>query len=324
MASIRKRGDKYHVQVRKQGYPTATKTFSTKSSAQAWAKKIESEIERGAYLDSSAAKNTPLSTVLDRYTVEILPSKKGGSCEGDRIRLLKRKLGHHFLINLKPHVIASYRDERIRAVQSSTIRRELGLLRSILNIAIKDWGITLPIGNPVTQIRMPQESGTRERRLQKGELERLIASLSTSPLMQHITRFAIETAMRRGEIASMMWNDINLQTRTLYIPETKTDTPRYIPLSSRALHILTNIPHRLDGLVWGVQPHSITRAFERACKRANLTDLRFHDLRHEATSQLFERGLSIMEVASITGHRDLRMLRRYTHLRAEDLLKKLG
>lgn len=324
MATIRKRGNKYHVQIRKQGHPTLTETFTTKASAQTWAKKVESEIERGVFLDLSAAKQTLLSTILIRYESEVLPQKKGYLRELSRICLLKRELGHISLANLKSHVISSFRDERLRQVKASTVRRELGLLRRILNTSMKEWGIALPSGNPVAQIRLPSESKSRERRLEAGEEDCLRAALSHSRNTWHIVAFALETALRRGEIASMAWSEVNLKKRVVYIPETKTGTPRYIPLSNRAINILISLPRRIDGLVWGVRPHSITQAFGRACKRATIKDLRFHDLRHEATSRFFERGLSIMEVASITGHQDLRMLRRYTHLRAEDLIDKLG
>ncbi|BBF65303.1 site-specific integrase [Acidithiobacillus sp. 'AMD consortium'] len=107
-------------------------------------------------------------------------------------------------------------------------------------------------------------------------------------------------------------------------PDSKTGDPRRVPLSSRALAVLDALPRRMDGEVWGVRADSITQAFARACHRAGIEDLRFHDLRHEATSRFFEKGLNPMQVAAITGHKTLQMLKRYTHLRAEDLAKILG
>ncbi|MHB1516279.1 MAG: site-specific integrase, partial [Acidiferrobacteraceae bacterium] len=107
-------------------------------------------------------------------------------------------------------------------------------------------------------------------------------------------------------------------------PETKAGTPRRVPLSTRAMAILESLPRRLDGKVWSMRPDSITRAFERVCTAAGVTGLTFHDLRHEATSRLFEKGLNPMQVAAITGHKTLQMLKRYTHLRAEDLVGMLG
>ena len=145
----------------------------------------------------------------------------------------------------------------------------------------------------------------------------------------HIT-WAIETAMRRGEIAAMRWEHLDRQARVLLIPETKNGTPREVPLSTVALQVLDSLPRRLDGRVWTMRPDSISQAFERVCRLASagkatgIKGLTFHDLRHEATSRLFEKGLNPMEVAAITGHKTLQMLKRYTHLKAKDLVERLG
>jgi integrase len=130
--------------------------------------------------------------------------------------------------------------------------------------------------------------------------------------------FAIESAMRRSEITNIKPDDINFETRTLHIPKTKTGVPRTIPLSRKAISILKIVGQ------FNIQPSSVSQAFLGACRRAGLKDLRLHDLRHEATSRLFEKGLTPMQVASITGHKDLQMLNRYTHLRAQDLVVLLG
>ena len=130
--------------------------------------------------------------------------------------------------------------------------------------------------------------------------------------------------MRRGEIAAMRWDHMDRKARALLIPETKTWTPRRVPLSTAALGVLDQLPRRIDGRVWAMRPDSISQAFERVCKAADIEGLTFHDLRHEATSRLFEKGLNPMQVAAITGHKTLQMLKRYTHLRAEDLVGMLG
>ena len=144
-----------------------------------------------------------------------------------------------------------------------------------------------------------------------------------SAWLRSIAQFALETAMRRGELVGMRWSHLNLVKRTLRIPDTKIGEAREIPLSSRAIEILNGVPRRIDGRVFGLAANSISQAFERAAERAGIADLRFHDLRHEATSRLFERGLNPMQVAAITGHKTLQMLKRYTHLRAEDLVSLL-
>ncbi|MBT3031598.1 MAG: site-specific integrase [Candidatus Thiodiazotropha sp. (ex Lucina pensylvanica)] len=324
MATIRKRGNKYQVQIRKKGFPTLTQSFINKTTALTWVKKIESDIERDQFIDCSVAQQTQISDILDRYETEIIPHKRGGSAEKPRTKLLRTTLGHLKLQDLKPHIIAQYRDSRLQRVKSSTVRRELALLSHVINIAIIDWGIDLPKGNPVSSIRLPSEAVGRDRRITNHEESQLLNALSGNHMMKSIVVIATETGMRRGEIAAMQWDHINWPSQTLSIPITKTEIPRVIPLSNKAMEAITRLPRRINGLVWGIRPDSITQAFERACKRAGIEDLRFHDLRHEATSRFFENGLSIMEVSVITGHKDVRMLKRYTHIRPENLVKKLG
>lgn len=324
MATIRQRGKSWQAQIRRKGHKPITKAFSTKGEAVAWARHIESEMDSGGFLDRTLAELTLLDDVLTRYQVEVLPNKKSQRQIISMSRMVSKHLGAYSLNRLTPMRIAAYRDMRLQSVGPQSVKHELGLISRVMNYAIREWGMFLPHGNPIQFVSKPKLPTGRERRLQPGEEERLRTALSDSPLVGDIVTFALETALRRGEIASMHWDHIASARRVMHIPQTKTDTPRYIPLSSRAMRVLESIPRRLDGEVWGIKPDSISQAFERACKRANITGLRFHDLRHEATSRLFERGLSIMEVASITGHKDLRMLRRYTHLRAEELVDKLG
>ena len=190
------------------------------------------------------------------------------------------------------------------------------------------------MANPVELVKgqRPKLPGGRDRRLVGDELPRLqAAALAYGGEIGLLTTWAIETAMRRGEIAAMRWEHLDRtphaggnEARVLLIPETKNGTPRRVPLSVAALAVLDGLPRRIDGRVWGMRPDSISQAFERVCKAAGITGLTFHDLRHEATSRLFEKGLGLMEVASITGHKTVQMLKRYTHLRAEDLVGRLG
>lgn len=339
MATIRKRGDKYHVQIRKKGSRSLTRSFSTRADANAWARKVESEIERGVFLDTTEAQETTLAQALDRYATEILSTLSSNNRWLSKSKVLKTHLGRYPLSSLSSTEIAAYRDRRLQTVGPQTVKHELGLLGRVLKKCAHEWGIHLPRGVP--QVQQPKLPQGRERRLEPKEEQRLLAALKDTPTVRAVVVFALETGMRRGEIAAMRWEHLDLRARTLQIPQTKTGVPRRIPLSWKAAQVLRTLPRRLDGHVFGIQPDSITQAFERACRRARkdyeqeckkdrrqptpgfLQDLRFHDLRHEATSRFFEKGLSLMEVGSITGHRDLRMLNRYTHLRAEDLVARL-
>lgn len=194
--------------------------------------------------------------------------------------------------------------------------------------------------NPVQQVRKPKSPEGRARRLQPGELDRIL-SATESPVLPDLARLALETAMRQEELAGMTWELVDLKKRTITLPDTKNGTKRLVPLSQEGVRILSDLPRRIDGKVWGITPHAISVAWRRTVSRARagyekeceeketkpdpafLTDLTFHDLRHEAISRFFEKGLNPMQVATITGHKTLQMLKRYTHLKAEDLAELL-
>ena len=347
MADIRKRGPyQWQVRVRKKGYPSQTRTFNTKAEAEAWAATTESEMTRGIFVSRKEAENTTLSDAIERYIAEVIPTKKQPRREKNRAIALQRfSLAKYSLASIQGKEIAAFRDMREKGgVGPNTIRLDLALISHLFSTAIKEWGMTGLI-NPVQQIRKPRLPKGRDRRIRHGELERIIKA-SESPLLGELIRFALETAMRRSELAGMVWNLVDLKKRTVTLPETKNGEKRIVPLSPEGVRILERIPRRLDGEVWGMEPDSITQAFLRAVTRARgayekefeenhkgkkvakpdtafLVDLTFHDLRHEATSRLFEKGFNPMEVATITGHKTLQMLKRYTHLKAEDLAARM-
>jgi len=183
----------------------------------------------------------------------------------------------------------------------------------------------LPAGNPVLAVRKPSPNRPRDRRLVGDEESRLlVACREYGGCIHDVVIIALETAMRRSEIVSMRWQYVNFTAHTVYLGKTKNGESRTVPLSSRAVAVLKSMPRNINGSVFDMRDDSITKAFIRVCKRSGIEGLRFHDLRHEATSRLFEKGLNPMQVAAITGHKTLQMRKRYTHLRAEDLAKMLG
>jgi integrase len=327
MPTIRKKGDRqWHVQIRKSGYPVQTKTFTTRSDAEKWATIIESEMERGVFVSRTEAEATLVSEVIDRYRREVLPSKRGAASDESRLKTLDIHFGVYKLASITSTAVAKYRDERLKAVGPQSVIHEINLLNRVLKAATMDWGIALPGGLPTAQVRKPIKPRGRDRRVSQDELNAIL-EYSESTELATIIALAVETAMRRGELAALTWGNIDLKKCIAHLPKTKTDTPRSVPLSKAAVAALKKFPRSLgEGKVFQLQAESISQAFERACEphRANLLDLRFHDLRHEATSRLFEKGLNVMEVATITGHKTLDMLKRYTHLKAEDLAKKLA
>lgn len=325
MPTIRKKGDKqYHVQIRKRGYPTQTKTFATRVAAEEWATVIESEMVRGIFVSRTEAEATLIKDVLDRFETEILPTKRGEQSDKSRIKTLREAFGDYRMSSVTSSQVAKFRDARLKIVGPQSVIHELSLLNRVLKTASMDWGIALPAGLPTAQVRKPIKPRGRDRRISEPEIDAILAATESQEL-RTIIKLAVETAMRRSEIASLTWDAVDLKKQTAHLSKTKTDLPRTVPLSKAALKALRELGVKKEGIVFSLRPESMSQAFERACKphRANVAGVHFHDLRHEATSRLFEKGLNVMEVAAITGHKTLDMLKRYTHLRAEDLAKKL-
>jgi len=230
MATIRKRGSRYNVQIRKEGYPSVTKTFRSISIARKWANSIEADMERRIHVE--VPDQTTVGELLQRYQRQISPSHKGQQVEAYRLGTLKKHLGSVRLIHLTSKEIASYRDDRLKEVSPSSLKRELTILSRVLTIASRDWGISIP-QNPVSMISLPKADKARTRRLEAGEKERLLQS--TNLELHRIIVLALETGMRRGEILSIKKSHIDFTKSVLFIPSTKTDTPRTIPLSSAAV-----------------------------------------------------------------------------------------
>ena len=320
----------WQAHVRRRGYPAQVRTCDTKAEAEAWAAVVESEIARGVFVCRAEAEATSLAEALERYQSEIIPTKKQSGRERRRADELIRQLGGlapRPLAAIRGKDIATYIKERTtRGAGPNTVRLDLALLSHLFNVARTAWGME-SLSNPVDLVKgqRPKLPQGRDRRLVDDEHARLLFAAQTyggeiGPLIT----WAIETAMRRGEIAAMRWEHLDRKAKVLLIPETKNGTPRRVPLSTAAMGILDGLPRRIDGQVWSMRPDSISQAFDRVCKSSAITGLTFHDLRHEATSRLFEKGLNPMQVAAITGHKTLQMLKRYTHLRAEDLVGMLG
>ncbi len=357
MASIRKRGPyQWEAQIRKQGYPAQSKTFNSKTEAEAWARAIEAEMDRGAWVSRAEAEATTLYEALIRYEKEISSSKRGGSArEASVLKMLRdTDLARRSLATIRSADIATMRDEWLREYQPATALRRLAVLSHVFNIARKEWGME-SLSNPVELVRKPRADNARTRRVavasapdsepetHEGEIERIIAA-SESSLLPSIVTLAVETAMRRGEIVGLRWEHINLHRYVAHLPETKNGDARDVPLSPRAAEVLQTLKNAQtdtdNGRVFNIREDAVTRAFERALTRARtayvmackaagqrpngrfLTDLRFHDLRHEATSRLASI-FPMHELTKITGHKDPRMLMRYYHPRAEDLAKRL-
>jgi integrase len=326
MAAIRKRGNlQWEARIRKRGYPTTCKTFDTKADAEAWARQIESEMDRGIFVSRTEAEKYTLGECLDRYIEEYIPRLKHPNVMIYRARALKkRNIALRIMATIRAKDIADYRREReAEGVKNATILYDLALLSRLFNFARSDWGME-SLQNPVSLISKPKPDKGRERRLEIGEEERL---LQFSPkYFRPVILFALATAMRREEIASLKWNNVNLDNRSILLTDTKNNETRTVPLSKEAVNILKNILKKEDKeLVFSIKAQVFTNTMNETCKKAGIENLRFHDLRHEAISRLFENtDLDLMEIRAITGHKTLQMLVRYTHLRTARLADRLA
>lgn len=333
MATLEKKNNgKWQAKIRIKGYPHISKTFSSKKEAERWAAATEADIHRGVFCDTTKAQKTTLEEVILQFSSNYAPfhyRKRSDSQEAWKYQCehLKKMLGKYALIAIDQQLVTKYRDERLKSVSSSTVRKELYMLSKILGYAQNELGITLPKDNPIKKIRKPSENKGRDRRLSAQEWTAFESACkkSKNPWLWPIVQFALETAMRQGEILALQWNDIDIERRFAMLKITKNGEARAVPLTTKALQILQELPRTISNNVFPIQRMTLAQAFSNARKRAGISDFHFHDLRHEALSRYAERGdLSIMELAAISGHKTLQMLKRYTHIQAEKLANKLG
>lgn len=334
----------WQAKIRRKGHVPISKSFRSKADAEAWARKTESELERGLWRDTSAVETTTIRDLINTYREKELPSKRGRHFDSS-LKLLDEELGRYPLSALSSKVIADFRDKQVKAGRVASVRKELALLSRMIDLAGREWGIPLA-ANPCKMVSKPAEGRARDRRLHPGELGQLVATAEDRLML--LVCVAVETAARLGELLALRWADVDQTTMTLRGIDQRGlkngDEKRVVPLSETAVAALADLKamqqdekSKLSGgkviklasqqLVFGRYWNCSERAgkaWRRATARAGIDDLHFHDLRHEATSRLFEAGVfDVMEVAAITGHKTLQMLKRYTHLKAEKLAEKM-
>ncbi len=274
-------------------------------------------------------RSTTLEDLVTRYRDNETPRKKGARTE---VVMLNAFLRHPIcklpLGGLSRSDFAAFRDARLARVKPASVRRQLMTIQAVLTKAMTDWDVPLK-ANPLVGLKLPTGDNTRQRRLSGTEWARLQGSVrpDTNPLTLPVIRFALETAMRRGELLSLVWRDVDLARRTASIREAKAGIGRTIPLTRgaiEALHEAAKLHGDTDGrLVFPIAVVTLHSSWRALVRRAQVVDLRFHDLRHEAISRLFEVGLTVPEVASISGHKTIGQLFRYAHAAPGSVLAKL-
>lgn len=353
MATFRKRGEyQWQVEIRRKGWPYQTATFETKAEAELWASTIESEMGRGLFIDRSLAERLSVMEALERYRDEVTVTKEGREQEITKIgKLLRHPIALRSLASIRPQDIANLRDEMLKdGAAAATVHRYLAIVSHMFTIATKEWGMYLV--NPVQMIRKPKIDNARNRRLDEIEEDYLIRALADSGKglraniwILPIVIVALETGMRQSEILRLEWKDVILADNMLVVRKSKgrkKEEPRGVPLSDSASKVFHSLPRPISSIVFPTTASAVKQSWRRAVARGErnyqadckaqgidpfsdfLDDVHFHDLRHEATSRFFESGkFDVMEVASITGHKTLAMLKRYTHLKAKNLAMKM-
>ena len=327
MASFRQHGNGWQGRIRRRGYPDITKTFETKADAEKWARALESEIDKGLFASINEAQRNTLGDLIARYLAEVTPTMKGATEDTIRLKAIMRKpIARWSMANLSVARIAAYRDERLKEVSAGTVIRELAYLSAIINHARREWGVNVP--NPVQMVRKPQSPQARSRVLSDEEVSKLLQALEPTGRRSHWTKPAVQlalvTAMRRGELLSLRWEHIDLQGRTAFLPDTKNGDSRTVPLSSVAVQVLAELPRHISGVVIPVKYFTLEAAFKRGVRRSGLDEVRFHDLRRTAITRMAEKLPNVIELAAVSGHKSLMVLKRYYRPSPLDLAKKLG
>lgn len=320
MPSIRKRGTKWRAEVYKNGLRESD-TFRTKQEAVQWALQREAELGGGKLPDHS------FGDALKRYAKDVAPSHRGAKWELVRLASLQaEKIAKRPLAKLAAPDFVEWREARLKDVSPGTVSREMTLMRSVLRIAWKEWHWLR--ANPMADVKPPRTPPSRKRRITDEEVERVVIATGLSDGLTAETAmnrvglaflFALETAMRAGEIMGITWPDVG--DKSVRLPKTKNGDERRVPLSPRAREILATLP-RTDRPAFDLLPGTRDVFWRRAVSDTKIPDLHFHDSRAEAIWRLSKK-LDVMELARVIGHRDLKSLLIYYQTSADELADRL-
>lgn len=310
---------------------SVSKVFDTLNEALIWRDlqlaAVSLDVDEKRIFQSRANKRDSAGfSVLDalkKYEKEITPHKKGASVESTRIGKAKRtKLAKMSMYLVQSHHVEEFMNEI--GGSSNNQRKYVSLISHLFKIAKMVW--KKEVENPVTgKIVLPSNGRPRKRRLVGNEYTLLLKHLTGEAAT--LFAIAIETGMRQGEILKLEWKDISLScpTPTAHVIDPKNGEDRHVPLSSVVIKNLKSLTRGVgNAKVFTITPRLLRTQWEKARAAAGIPDIRWHDLRHEGTSRLFEKGLTVLEASSVTGHKTLSMLQAYTHLSPSDIAKKLG
>lgn len=334
MASIKERKDKegkmhYHVQIRIKGCPPQYASFKRKTDAERWIQQTEAAIREGRHFKTSESKKHTLGQLIDRYIKNVLPTKR--KCEqrqGAQLNWWKKQLGSYLLADITPALIAEQRDILLRETTKrrklrspATVVRYMAVLSHAFTIAIKEWGWIED--SPLRKVTKPREPRGRVRFLDNDERVKLlqICKESSNSYLYTIVVLALSTGMRQSEILNLKWSDVDLDKNRIILYETKNGEIRQVAIAGHALEMIQQLDklRRIDTHLifpgkFSKKPIDIRSAWETAIKKANISNFRFHDLRHSCASYLAMNGASLAEISEVLGHKTLAMVKRYSHL----------
>ena len=325
MATIRKRFGKWQVQIRRHNYPQIIKSFKEKSTASKYAREIELKMDKQQFEDYSNAASTTLRDILTRYRDEITPKKKGAKWETYKLNLLIRhKISSLSLLHLNPTALCALKNELSINRKPGTVKHYFNFINNAWNTAERVWGINLPPKNPIKYVILDKVYDRRDRILNEEEYKKLLASASVSNLriLNDLIILAYQTAMRFGEILKLNRRDVDLNKRLITLRDTKNGEDRTIPISNIAIEVLRKYPFGERYFI--IKRDQFRHYFEQACKRAEINNFRFHDLRACAITKMFLSGMTVPEVAVISGHKTWSQLSRYTRIKPEQLIDKIN
>jgi integrase len=337
MATIRRKGERFHVQIRRAGYPSLSRSFGTLADAKEWARQREVEADRGDLgPNRKVLQSITLGDLVERYRDTVVPKLKAHRNETILLTaFLRDPICKKPLSSLSAADFAKYRDQQLERVTSKSLQRMLSPISHMFRVARDEWQIPLR-DSPLARLKLKVTDNKRTRRLRAGELDRLLACAADktgrNPYTILVVQFALATAMRRGEILALRWGQVDIPRQSATVLESKNGLSRVVLMTTSALFVLEQAKSlardddeaTTKDLVFQMTTNGFMLSWQRLVKAAKITDLHFHDLRHEAISRLFEAGLTVPEVASISGHRTMSMLMRYAHANNSSVRAKLG
>jgi integrase len=325
MATIRKIRNKWQVLIRKNNLKPIYKTFILKEDAIKWSKETEVKVERGLYQDLILAKSTKLKDVLIQYRDRVSVNKKGYEQERYKInKIIRSGIADKVLSELTPLVLFEYIEQQKKLYTASTINKSITIINLALNFAERFLGISLN-KNPLKFIKRLKESQFIGQVIEPHEEALLLEHAEFSKLywLKTVIILGIDCGLRRGEILKLKAEDVNFKNYTAVLRDTKNGETREIGLSSRAIQELKKLPVSIDGKLFPCKRLDTFTFYYKQLQKWSGVKKRFHDTRHTFASRSATSGWSITEIAAQGGWKQLQVLKRYTHIKAEYLAKKM-